>query len=86
MYEYSKEVSKNKSRNRKGHQWLSNELILYYIIRDKLYKKFRRNASEENKKNYKTFNNKLNKKIFKPKILFIPKNFYKTNTINVVRG
>lgn len=33
---------------------------------------------------YSTINS--TKKLLKPKILFIPKNFYKTNTINVVRG
>lgn len=62
-YEKSKETIKQ-IKKRRPYAWLCDELLKLCEIRKNLYKEWQKNKTNLiNEKTYKTFNNKLNKKI-----------------------
>lgn len=71
IYDESKEQHVVKSKKRKPYPWLNNELIKCCDIRDRLHKNWQKNKTNTiNEKIYKTYSNKLNKKIINAKNAF----------------
>lgn len=64
IYKKSEYISKKQTKKRNPHPWLNNEILKSCEIRDKLHKRWIKNKNNKTNENtYKTFNNKLNKKI-----------------------
>lgn len=84
IYEKCKEKTKG-IKKRNPYPWLSEELLKYCDIRDKLNKKWQQNKKNLiNEQVYKKFSNKLNKKIINAKNIYNYNQFIQNR--NNIRG